>query len=193
MAQRFAEMGALVMDCDKIAHDIYAPGQVCFDKIVQHFGSEIVAQNGSIDRAKLGPIVFGNPEQLEALNNIVWPELMLEVKRRIAAAPSQTKVIVLEAAVLLKAGWETECHEVWSMIVPPDEAVRRVVERNGLSEEEARKRLDSQLSNKEVVSKSNVIFSSQWESEFTQKQAEKAWQMLMNELEGKSRAASSNL
>ncbi|XP_065359437.1 bifunctional coenzyme A synthase [Calliphora vicina] len=196
MAQRFANMGAFVMNCDKIAHEIYEPGQVCYNRMVEYFGKEILDNNGRIDRTKLGPIVFANPSELEKLNNIVWPELMAEVKRRIKILAEQEKppqVVILEAAVLLKAGWDQEVHEVWSMIVPPEEAVKRVVERNGLTEEEAKRRLASQLSNSEMVARSHVIFSSLWDTEFTLKQAEKAWLMLMQELKARNLQSSSSL
>ncbi|BFF99432.1 bifunctional coenzyme A synthase [Drosophila madeirensis] len=186
MAERLSKMGAHVIDCDKVAHDVYEPGQVCYELIVQHFGKGILSADGRIDRTKLGPLVFGNPLELQALNGIVWPQLIEEVNRRLDALRAGTvvpQVVVLEAAVLLRAGWESNCHEVWSMIVPPEEAVKRVMERNSLSEEEARKRLSSQVPNHEIVAKSHVIFSSQWDFDFTQKQADRAWKMLNRELD----------
>lgn len=192
MAERLGDMGAHVIDCDKVAHDVYEPGQTCYEKILKHFGDEILASDGRIDRTKLGPRVFGNPQELHTLNSIVWPELMVEVNRRLAnlrAASQVPKVVVLEAAVLLKAGWEPNCHEVWSMIVPPEEAIKRVMERNNLSEEEARKRLASQVPNADIVAKSQVIFSSQWDFDFTQRQAERAWQMLNKELDGRTHSS----
>ncbi|KAH8302841.1 hypothetical protein KR044_011075, partial [Drosophila immigrans] len=185
MAARLGEMGAHVIDCDKVAHDVYEPDQRCYQQIVKHFGSDILASDGRIDRSKLGPRVFGNPAELQKLNAIVWPEIILEVNKRLASlrvAAQVPQVVVLEAAVLLKAGWESNCHEVWSMIVPPEEAVKRVMERNNLSETEARKRLASQESNADIVAKSQVIFSSQWDYDFTQRQAERAWQLLHKEL-----------
>lgn len=191
MAQRLHALGAYVMDCDKIAHEIYEPGQLCYEKIVEHFGGEIVnASDKKIDRVKLGSIVFSNPAELEKLNSIVWPELLVEVKRRIKLAyeSSGTKIIVIEAAILFKAGWDTECHEVWSMLVSPEAAVRRIVERNGLSEEEAYKRIANQVDNKLVVEKSNVVFSSEWSPDYTQKQAEKAWTMITTELKKQTKA-----
>lgn len=196
MAQRFADMGAFVIDCDKVAHEIYEPGRVCYQRVVEYFGKEILDNNKGIDRTKLGPIVFGNPTQLEKLNEIVWPELMEEVKRRIKVLAAQEKppqVIILEAAVLHKAGWDHEVHEIWSMIVPPEEAVKRIVERNGITEEEAKRRMASQLSNYEIVAKSHVIFSSLWDYDFTSKQAEKAWNMLMQELKDRNQKSSSSL
>ncbi|KAL7732035.1 hypothetical protein ACLKA6_015798 [Drosophila palustris] len=190
MAERLGNMGAHVIDCDKVAHDVYEPGQACYEKIVKHFGKDILAGDGRIDRTKLGPRVFGNPQELQLLNSIVWPELMVEVNHRLANLRSGTagpmpKIVVLEAAVLLKAGWETNCHEVWSMIVPPEEAIKRVMERNNLSEIEARNRLANQVNNADIVAKSHVIFSSQWAYGFTQLQAERAWQMLNKELDAK--------
>lgn len=195
MAERLGIMGAHVIDCDKVAHDVYEPGQACYEKIVKHFGNGILSEYGRIDRTKLGPRVFGNPQELQLLNSIVWPELMLEVNKRLTKLRKGTdagqtpKVVVLEAAVLLKAGWESNCHEVWSMIVPPEEAIKRVMERNNLSENEARNRLASQVNNVDIVAKSQVIFSSQWDYDFTQRQAERAWQMLNKELDRKQHSS----
>jgi len=192
MAARLGQMGAHVIDCDKVAHDVYEPGQECYKKIVKHFGQDILSADGRIDRTKLGPRVFGNPQELQLLNSIVWPELMVEVNMRLdklRAGAEMPQVVVLEAAVLLKAGWESNCHEVWSMIVPPEEAVKRVMERNNLSENEARNRLANQVDNADIVAKSQVIFSSQWDYEFTQRQAERAWRMLHKELERKQHSS----
>lgn len=193
MAERLGEMGAHVIDCDKVAHDVYEPGQSCYKKIVEHFGNEILASDGRIDRTKLGPIVFRNPQELQILNSIVWPELMIEVNKRLdklrGSGVQVPKIVVLEAAVLLKAGWESNCHEVWSMIVPPEEAVKRIMERNSLSETEARNRVASAVPNAEIVSKSQVIFSSQWDYDFTRRQAERAWKTLNKELDAKQHSS----
>ncbi|KAH8365592.1 hypothetical protein KR093_002424, partial [Drosophila rubida] len=193
MAARLGEMGAHVIDCDKVAHDVYEPDQPCYRKIVEHFGGDILASDGRIDRSKLGPRVFANPQELQLLNSIVWPEIIVEVNKRLAClrvAAQVPQVVVLEAAVLLKAGWETNCHEVWSMIVPPEEAVKRVMERNNLSEAEARKRVANQVANSDIVGKSHVIFSSLWDYNFTQRQAERAWQLLNKELsDGKTHSS----
>lgn len=185
MCARLLKKGAQILDCDKIAHQIYDPDLDCYHKIINHFGKDIVNKDGRIDRKRLGGIVFNDPKQLETLNNIVWPELLIEVKKRIRAVHDKHKcdVVVIEAAILLKAGWDNECHEIWSTIVPSELAVQRIKQRNGLSEEEARKRVDSQMENSEIVSKSHIVFSSQWSDEFTQQQADKAWSILMDDIE----------
>ncbi|XP_037949423.1 bifunctional coenzyme A synthase isoform X2 [Teleopsis dalmanni] len=184
MAEQLQKFGAVILDCDKIAHEIYEPGKDCYKRIIEYFGSDIVDSDAVINRSKLGAIVFSDPIKLEALNNIVWPELLLEVKRRISdlCERHQCQVVVVEAAILLKAGWESDCHEVWSMIIPPEEAVKRIMQRNQLSQAEALKRIANQIDNSEVVSRSNIVFSSQWDESFTCKQAEKAWNLLMNDI-----------
>lgn len=183
MGERFREFGAGLINCDKLGHIVYEPGKNCYNKIVAHFGKDILGPDERINRAKLGSIVFSDPSELEILNEIVWPEILSEAIKEIERFRKENyQVVVLEAAVLLKAGWERQCHEVWSMIVTPQEAIKRLKERNNLSEEEARKRLSAQPSNAYVVQRSNVVFSSEWSFEYTQTQAEKAWDMLSKEL-----------
>uniref|UniRef100_A0A1L8DZI0 Bifunctional coenzyme A synthase n=1 Tax=Nyssomyia neivai TaxID=330878 RepID=A0A1L8DZI0_9DIPT len=181
MCERFKRFGAAVIDCDKLAHSLYEPGTECFRALEAHFGSGIVGADGRIDRKVLGSIVFSHKEKLEELNGIVWPKLLDAVKIRIGEirAQGQHSVVFIEAAVLIKAQWQNQVHEVWSLIIPPEEAVKRLRERNNLTEEEAKMRIESQLSNECLVQHSNVVFSSLWSYEFTEKQAVRAWEMLM--------------
>lgn len=179
-------MGAGVIDCDKLAHSLYKPGEECYETILRHFGREILVENSDmIDRQKLGKIVFANKAQLQALNEIVWPALLKSAKARMKELYEleQKKVVLLEAAVLLQAGWETETHEIWSCIIPSKVAIQRVMERNNLSEEEAKARISAQPKNSLVVEHSNVVFSSLWSFEYSQAQAEKAWNELMQRLD----------
>lgn len=184
MTKRLSALGANVIDCDKLAHELYEPGAVCFDPIVNHFGPTVVGSDGRIDRKALGQMVFSDPKQLQALNEIIWQSLLDEVKLRIRAAYEKDnfRVMVIEAAILLQAGWEKDCHEIWSMIIPREEAVKRIVERNGLTEEAARQRIGSQMDNETIVKHSNVVFSSLWSYEYTQQQAEKAWKELQEHI-----------
>ncbi|XP_059613305.1 bifunctional coenzyme A synthase [Phlebotomus argentipes] len=185
MCERLKRFGAAVIDCDKLAHSVYEPGTECFNALKSHFGSGIVGSDGRIDRKVLGSIVFNNKEKLEELNGIVWPELLKTVKEKVSEIRQSGKhqVVVIEAAVLIKAGWQREVHEVWSLIIPPEEAEKRLQERNNLTEQEAKMRIESQLSNQTVVQHSNVVFSSLWSYEFTEKQAVRAWEMLTKHLE----------
>ena len=89
-------------------------------------------------------------------------------------------VVIIDAAVLLQAGWKERVNQVWVSIVDKETAVQRIMERDQKSEDEAQKRLSSQLSNNEYVKDANVVFCSKWEVSYTKKQVDKAW-LFLNE------------
>lgn len=131
ICQHFKKLGAQVINCDKLAHDVYVPGTDCYRQIVEAFGNAILNEDQTINRKVLGPLVFGNPEKLNQLNGIVWPALMARVQTIIADIRKQDEetgkrsIVMLEAAVLLKAGWQTQLHEIWSLIIPPERVSQR--------------------------------------------------------------------
>ncbi|XP_039441653.1 bifunctional coenzyme A synthase [Culex pipiens pallens] len=184
MAERFQKLGAGVIDCDKIAHELYEPGEECYQAVVNNFGLGILNEDKTINRKALGAIVFSDPDKLDLLNTILWDAILERAKQRIAELHEQQnkQIIIMEAAVLLKAGWQSACHEIWSCIIPKEEAIKRLKERNGLSEEEAIKRIESQVANVELVRHADVVFCSAWSYEYSQQQAEKAWGTLVEEL-----------
>ncbi|NXY51981.1 COASY synthase, partial [Ceuthmochares aereus] len=112
-------------------------------------------------------------ERLKSLTDIVWPEIAQMVKEQIREADAQGKAVcVLDAAVLLEAGWQDMVHEVWTTIIPEEEAVKRIMARDGLSEEAARSRLQSQMTNSQRVEQAQVVLCTLWEPEVTRKQVE---------------------
>lgn len=183
ICKRLEGLGAGTVDCDKLGHQAYAKGTVGYDKVVGTFGSGILNSEGEVNRRALGTIVFSDETKMQTLNKIVWPEIAKLATEEVRKFGAEGKaVVVLEAAILLKAGWEELCHEVWGCVIPVKEAVKRLHERNNLSEEEAMKRIHLGVTNSELVSKSNVILCSEWEYEYTQQQVEKAWSLLMERL-----------
>ena len=86
--------------------------------------------------------------------------------------------MIIDAAVLLQAGWKERVNQVWVAIVDEETAVRRIMERDGKSEDEAKKRLSSQISNQKYVNEANVVFCSKWEVSYTRKQVDIAWRHL---------------
>lgn len=183
VGRRLETMGWGVVDCDKLGHMAYTPGQPAHTQLVQEFGQQILAADGTIDRRALGGIVFSDKAKLTTLNNIVWPEIA-----RLAMEQAQSlwregkQVVVLDAAVLLEAGWEAQCHEVWVCVVPREEAVKRIVDRDKKTEEEAGRRLDSQMSNQERVERAATVISTLWSPDITLSQVTRAVQRLNNEL-----------
>lgn len=120
LANYFKTLGAEVIDCDQLAHEIYEPNKQCYIKLVLHFGNNILNQDLRINRTKLGEIVFQDKKKLNELNEIVWPFLEFEIQHRIEEVRRTHQVVIIEAAVLLQAGWQNRVHEVWSIVIPPE-------------------------------------------------------------------------
>lgn len=176
VASHLEKLGAKIINCDLIGHNVYKKGKPCHQKIVEAFGGQVLSSDGEIDRKVLGGIVFKNKEDLNKLNSLVWPAIAQEVEDIIKN--SSEKVIIIEAAVLLMANWQNICHEVWTTIVPREEAISRLMKRNGLTEEQANHRIDSQPSNKVYVKSSHVVFCTLWPVDYTKEQVVKAWNLL---------------
>jgi phosphopantetheine adenylyltransferase/dephospho-CoA kinase len=149
IAADLERLGAASVDADKLGHEAYRRGTPTFDAIVARFGAAVVrADTGEIDRAALGQLVFADSAQMAALTAIVWPAIGHLLRARLDAAErAGAKIAVVEAAVLLEAGWQRHVDEVWVAWVPRDVAIERVMRRNALSRAAAEARLDAQWSN----------------------------------------------
>ncbi|XP_032890697.1 bifunctional coenzyme A synthase [Amblyraja radiata] len=179
VVQHLQRMGATTINADAVCHESYKPGKPAHQKIIQEFGQDILLKDGTINRAALEKIVFGDVEKLKRLTSIVWPETAILIKQMISKAGAEGKsVCVLDAALLLEAGWMDMVHEVWVIIVPEDEALKRIMERDNINEEDAKKRLANQWTSAQRVHHANVVLCTQWEPQFTEEQIQKAWQLL---------------
>nr|XP_018882311.2 bifunctional coenzyme A synthase isoform X2 [Gorilla gorilla gorilla]XP_055244058.1 bifunctional coenzyme A synthase isoform X2 [Gorilla gorilla gorilla]XP_055244059.1 bifunctional coenzyme A synthase isoform X2 [Gorilla gorilla gorilla] len=183
IAQRLKGLGAFVIDSDHLGHWAYAPGGPAYQPVVEAFGTDILHKDGIINRKVLGSRVFGNKKQLKILTDIMWPIIAKLAREEMDRAVAEGKrVCVIDAAVLLEAGWQNLVHEVWTAVIPETEAVRRIVERDGLSEAAAQSRLQSQMSGQQLVEQSHVVLSTLWEPHITQRQVEKAWALLQKRI-----------
>ncbi|GCC20492.1 hypothetical protein chiPu_0019053, partial [Chiloscyllium punctatum] len=169
--QYLQKMGATTIDADQLGHETYKPGGAAYHRIIQNFGQDILLKDGTINRNALGKNVFGNNAMLKRLTDIVWPETAILVKQKIDDAGVEGKAIcVVDAAVLLEAGWIDMVHEVWLLLMPEEEALKRIVSRDKLSENEAKKRLASQWSDAQRLRYANVVLCTLWEPDITEKQ-----------------------
>lgn len=180
-ASRFlTDKGAYVIDADQLGHRVYDPGTQAYRRVIDAFGEDVVMVDNHIDRKKLGGIVFGNPDELKKLTDIVWPEIRrlaeLEISGYEALDPDA--VVVLEAAVLFEAGWEDIGDVVWVLIVDRETAIQRAMARDGADREAIEKRLDAQLSNEERSSRADVVIDNNSDEEGMIRQLEEAWQKL---------------
>lgn len=129
MSKYFEQHGAVVINCDRLAHQLYESGTECHRKLIEHFGREILNEDETINRKALGAIVFADKTKLSELNGIVWPQLLLNVKGLIedAGKAKPNVIVMIEAAVLLQANWQHEMHEVWSLVVPPERVIVEII------------------------------------------------------------------
>jgi dephospho-CoA kinase len=158
VSQIMTELGAVIIDADKVGHEAYQANTKTWQDVVAAFGKQVVAQDGSIDRKKLGAIVFGNPGQLERLNRIVHPRMFEMMKERIEQHRRQEiKVVVLDAAILFEANWTPLVDMIWVVIASEPVVVARAVARTGLPEDQIRARLRSQMSNEERIKRADKV------------------------------------
>ena len=155
VARLFGEFGAQVIDADTLGHSAYLPHSEIWEEVVKAFGDGVLLPDGEIDRKKLGGIVFNDPEELTKLNRIMHPRMGQMVANMIKEEDAD--VVVVEAALLLEAGWDKLVDEVWCTEASEEIVINRLKVRSGLSREEAQKRINAQMSTKERKLRSQVM------------------------------------
>ena len=157
--KHLAARGAVVIDADILGHQAYNFGTAAFDDVIAAFGDDVRGDDGEIDRKVLGGKVFGKPEELRKLTDIVWPEIrrLAEHELDTIAGSSPDAIVVLEAAVLFEAGWEDVGEEIWVLTVDRETAVERSMARDNAPRDAVERRLDSQLSNEVRTSRADIV------------------------------------
>ncbi len=148
VGDRLRHLGFTVVDADDVAHDVTKPGSPTLSALVDAFGSAVLDQDGTLDRAFVAEVVFHDPSALRRLNAITHPAIGVEVAQRLADANGEA---VFAAIPLYRPEHRTafSVDAVWSVQVSPETAVRRLIDGRGFSEADARARLSTQISNDE--------------------------------------------
>lgn len=142
------EFQAYIVETDKLAHQLMMPGKEAYEKIVNYFGTEILKEDGSINRERLGSIVFQKETELAALNAIVHPAVKryiiadIEEKRR----TGDVKLYVIEAALLIEDGYKAICDEIWYIYVEKEERIKRLIAGRGEKREKWEAVIENQSS-----------------------------------------------
>ena len=180
VARELARRGAHVIDADRLGHRAYEPGTRAHREVVGVFGADVVRAGGAIDRAALGARVFGKPELLSRLTDIVWPEIRWLAEAEIASLRRRNPdgVVVLDAAVLLEAGWEDLADEIWVVVVDRATAVTRAVARGGLEPAAVEARIDAQLSNEARRARADVVIDNDGDEAALHAQLDAHWRRL---------------
>ncbi|HXQ22991.1 MAG TPA: dephospho-CoA kinase [Candidatus Acidoferrales bacterium] len=148
VAKILAECGALVIHADTVGHEMYRPQSDGWRQVVQAFGADVLATDQSVDRKKLGAIVFADPQALKRLNAIVHPLIFAAIRDQIRAhrTAGRAQPIVVEAALLIEANWLPLVEEVWLVVAGKQAVIARVTAERGLAPRDVESRINAQLS-----------------------------------------------
>src|SRR5215510_11141969 len=177
VSQILVGLGAFVIDADKVGHEIYLPGKEAWQQVTAALGKDILAPDQTIDRKKLGALVFGSDEARKKLNAIVHPLMFTDIKRRIVEKRAEgfTKPIVVEAAILIEANWLPLADEVWVIVTGKNAVVERVAAQRGLAAKDTEARIASQLSDAERLQHAQVVIHNDGSREELAQKVRKAW------------------
>lgn len=135
----------LIINADEVSHYVTSSVKPCLMDLVFAFGIAILNVNGTVDRKKLGQIVFSEPQKLEQLNKVVFPYIKQELEKRIAAYRAKGEnIIFLDAPTLFESGMDKSCDVVVVVVAPREQRMARIMERDRLTVEEAENRIASQ-------------------------------------------------
>ena len=179
ISQYLAELGAVVIDADKIGHQVFQPGTGAWRDVVATFGQQVVAPGGEIDRKKLGEIVFNDPESMTRLNEIMHPRMYQMAEEQIEQYRRQgVPAVVLEAAILIEAGWTPLVDEVWVVTVSEKAVVKRLKEQRGLDEEQTLSRIRSQMQTEERIKHADIVISNDADLSKVKARVKELWDRL---------------
>lgn len=154
------EFGAEIILADNVGHEVMLPGEEAYLQIVEHFGVDMIDDDGSINRRKLGEVVFNNKEELEFLNSIIHPAVKKRILGRIASIQAESEcepLIAIEAALLLEDNYDEICDKV--IYVYADEASRRqrLKESRGYTDEKTDSIMHNQMSEEEFMKRCDDV------------------------------------
>ena len=155
------ELGATVIDADKVGHAIYLPGGPAYNDVIAAFGGDVLAADGTIDRKKLGSIVFADAAALQRLNSIVHPKMFARMREMVGnlRASGQLDPIVIEAAILVEANWQPLFDEIWLVTASKGRVVERIERDRGLKPEQTEARIRAQLPDEDRRKHSTLVIT----------------------------------
>ena len=176
----FKKYGIYIVDADKIAKELGNRKDV-IDEIGEKISKTVIDENGSVDRAKLKEIVFSDKSKLEILNKIYHPKIREEFKK-IKLNSSKNDIIIFDVPLLFETGMYTLCDKKILVYVNEDIQIERLIARDGITKELAKKIIDSQMSLNEKKSKSNILIENNGSLEELEKKVEMVYKKILEEI-----------
>lgn len=145
VVQHFIDLGFPVVDADIIARHLLDQNEQAYNEVVKVFGSEILQENGEINRQALGALVFNHPDKLKQLDELMAPFLQESILAAIKQASQNQKLVIVDVPLMYEKGYDEWMDQVAVVYCTPNQQLKRLMQRNQLTEKEAKQRIDSQL------------------------------------------------
>jgi dephospho-CoA kinase len=180
VAKIFKELGAKIIDADRIAREVVEPGERAWQEIVEEFGRDILQSDGSIDRKKLGGIVFNDDEKREQLNRITHPRIMTKIIEVIDKYKKENvKLVIIEAALIVERGGLLSLIDGLIVVSTDEETqIKRIMTRDRLQRDEALSRIKSQMPMPEKTKHATYIIDNSGSLRETRKQVKEIWEKI---------------
>lgn len=175
------ELGAIIIDADKIARKVVEKSSPALKDIEENFGRDVLFKNGRLDRKKLGNIVFNDTGSLKKLNEIIHPYIVEKIIDEINHYKKtyNNRVIILDAALLIELNLMDLVEEVWLIVVPEEMQLGRLVERDNISADQAQKRIDAQIPLEDKKKYADLIIDNSKDLTYLQAQIEENWERII--------------
>ncbi|MFZ5814564.1 MAG: dephospho-CoA kinase [Bacillota bacterium] len=176
VSRALRELGAPVIDADAIVHELQQPGTPVTRAIAREFGPEVLRPDGSLDRAALGRIVFADPSRRKALEAIVHPAVRERIWQEVERYRAEGRpAVVLDIPLLFESGWDRLVDQVWVVYVDPPTQRARLIARDGLSPEEAERRIAAQMALEAKRARADRVIDNRGSESETRAQVADAW------------------
>lgn len=185
VAKRWVEHGAVEIDADQIAREVVAPGTAGLSAIIETFGGDLLEEDGSLNRSKLGSLVFGDELKRLALNAIVHPLVKQRTREILASLPSES-IAIYNVPLLVEANVDHDFDLIVTVEAPEDEQVKRMVKHRGLTDAEARARISAQAKPVERAAVADVILNSNQDINLLLRDADELWRDIESKAAEKS-------
>ena len=174
VSQYLSQKGCFIVDADAISRVLTADGGAALPEIRRAFGDDVFS-GASLDRAKLGQLVFADAQKRETLNAILHPMILSEIRRQLDRLDAPGQIVVGDVPLLFECGMESMFDTVWVVRAARETQIQRLFERDGLSREQAERRIDSQMPPDEKIRRANAVIDTDGSIEQTHRQVTRCW------------------
>lgn len=177
VANLLTKRGAVLIDLDLIAREVVEPGQPALARVAERFGQAVLREDGTLNRKKLGSIVFADAAQRQALEAILHPAIRAVMKERMALHEGRhpDQLVVVDVPLLFESKLESYFEQIMLVYVPREEQLQRLMKRDALSKEDAEKRLAAQMSIEDKKALADIVIDNGADLASTEAQIDRWW------------------